>query len=448
MIDSAKTADNLSLFSRLSDVRQQTDQLFEIVRTEALYERPIPERHRLIFYVGHVEAFDWNLLRQHSASLHSPQPSYDQLFAFGIDPVDGGLPTDRPEDWPVLADVLAYRAETRNRIDEFLESRGLDDAAGSSPSEFTLLNVAIEHRLMHAETLAYLFHRMPYGQKNAQPQPDLAGRACRPEMISIPAGYSTLGLRREQGQFGWDNEFDCHQVEVPQFQIDKFMVTNGEYLQFLTAGGYENQKLWKDSDWKWIQDHGIRQPGFWEQRDGKWFWRGMFESVELPLDWPVYVSHAEASAYARWVGKSLPTEAQWHRAAYGTPNGGEREYPWGNDAQVQGRGNFDGFRWDPSPVSAAAENVSAFGAVGMLGNGWEWTSSEFAPFSGFTAFPFYPGYSANFFDGQHFVLKGGSTRTAAPLLRRAFRNWFQSHYQYAYTGFRCVSNGENGRRNP
>jgi iron(II)-dependent oxidoreductase len=439
VIGSAKALDNISFFKRLCDTRQLTDDLFDILRTEALYQRPIPERHRLIFYVGHVEAFDWNLLSQHS-SLRSPQPAYDQLFAFGIDPVDGGLPTDREEDWPSLSDVLGYKAQTRSQIDILLETNGLEDEA-------TLLNVAIEHRLMHAETLAYLFHRMPYAQKHAQNQPDAIGQACRPQMIPIPAGSATLGLSRETGQFGWDNEFEAHRVEVPAFLIDKFMVTNGEYLQFLLAGGYDDRKLWKDADWNWIQNHQIRHPAFWERQNDKWFWRGMFESIELPSDWPVYVSHAEASAFARWVGKALPTEAQWHRAAYGSPNGNEQQYPWGNDGRVQGKGNFDAYRWDPSPVAASTENTSAFGVAGMLGNGWEWASTEFAPFRGFAAFPFYSGYSANFFDGQHFVLKGGSPRTAAPLLRRSFRNWFQPHYQYAYSGFRCVSNGENGSVN-
>jgi iron(II)-dependent oxidoreductase len=447
VIDSAKTIDKVSLFSRLCDARRLTDDLFEIVHANALYERPIPERHRLIFYLGHLEAFDWNLFRQEHPSLHSPQPEYDQLFAFGIDPVDGGLPTDRAEDWPLVAEVQRYNAGARQRIDKLLETHGLEDVADGSTPESVLLNVAIEHRLMHAETLAYLFHRMPYQQKLAQPQLDVIGEACRPEMVSIPAGCATLGISRQTGAFGWDNEFECHQVEVPAFRIDRFMVTNGEFLQFLREGGYKDRKLWNDSDWQWIQTNGIRQPAFWERQGSKWTWRGMFESVELPLDSPVYVSHVEATAYARWVGKALPTEAQWHRAAYGALDGTERDYPWGTNAEFQGRGNFDACRWDASPANATSENVSAFDVVGMLGNGWEWTATEFAPFSGFTPFPFYPGYSANFFDGQHFVLKGGSARTAAPLLRRSFRNWFQPHYQYAYTGFRCVSNREDERRN-
>ncbi len=171
----------------------------------------------------------------------------------------------------------------------------------------------------------------------------------------------------------------------------------------------------------------------------------MFEDLPLPLDWPVYVSHAEASAYARWAGKSLPTEAQWHRAAYGSPDENrqkkksERPYPWGAETPDGRFGNFDFARWDPTPVGSFPAGNSAFGLADLMGNGWEWTATPFAPFAGFQPFEFYPGYSANFFDGAHYVMKGGSARTAACMLRPSFRNWFQPHYQYVYAGFRCVS---------
>jgi iron(II)-dependent oxidoreductase len=160
--------------------------------------------------------------------------------------------------------------------------------------------------------------------------------------------------------------------------------------------------------------------------------------VPLALDWPVYVSQAEAAAYAHWAGKSLPTEAEWQQAACGTPDGQTRAYPWGNEAPNARFGNFDFQSWDPTPVNAFPEGQSAFGAHDMLGNGWEWTSTVFGPFPGFEPFPFYRGYSTDFFDGKHFVMKGGSARTAACMLRSTFRNWFQAHYQYVYAGFRCV----------
>ena len=130
----------------------------------------------------------------------------------------------------------------------------------------------------------------------------------------------------------------------------------------------------------------------------------MFDEVPLPLDWPVYVSHAEASAYACWAGKALPTEAQWQRAAYGTGKD-EKRHPRGPK-----QGNYDFRRWDPSPVNAHAESANSFGLADFVGNGWEWTGTLFAAFPGFEAFPFYKGYSADFFDNQHYVMKGGSMR--------------------------------------
>ena len=164
----------------------------------------------------------------------------------------------------------------------------------------------------------------------------------------------------------------------------------------------------------------------------------MFGTILLPLSWPVYVSHAEASAYACWAGKQLPTEAEWHRAAYSSPGGTESSYPWGNSPPDRTHGNFHFESWDAAAVDAHPAGASAFGVFDLLGNGWEWTRTQFAPFPGFRAFSFYPGYSANFFDGKHFVLKGGSPQTDRCMLRRPFRNWFQPHYTYVYATFRCV----------
>jgi formylglycine-generating enzyme required for sulfatase activity len=166
----------------------------------------------------------------------------------------------------------------------------------------------------------------------------------------------------------------------------------------------------------------------------------MFEDVQLPMSSPAYVSHAEAAAYARYVGKCLPTEAQFHRAAYGTTGGGDREYPWGAASPDASRGNFNFTHWDPVAVGSYPGGRSSFGVEDLLGNGWEWTSTLFAPFQGFQPYPFYSGYSANFFDGKHYVMKGASPRTAACMLRSSFRNWFQPHYPFIYASFRCVSN--------
>jgi gamma-glutamyl hercynylcysteine S-oxide synthase len=431
------------LLARLQQARAETDRLFDHVKPEFLYERPIPERHRIIFYVGHLEAFDWNLLRDRVLGQTSFHSEFDNLFAFGIDPVDGGLPSDQPSDWPSLAQVREYVNPVRQALDEGLAvATSVRQPGQQEAYQKQLLNVAIEHRLMHAETLAYMLHQLPFNHKVRKPRlPELVVPAVEPRMIEIPAGSATLGVsRRDTNVFGWDNEYEAHTVAVPAFAIDQYEVTNREYLQFMNAEGYQNQSLWGEADWKWKTQHNISNPVFWSRVNGKWQYRTMFENVPLPLDWPVYVSHAEASAYARWAGKSLPTEAQWHRAAYGTHEGRERPYPWGSEAPDRRFGNFDFESWDPTPVGAFQQGQSALGVADLMGNGWEWTATLFAPFPSFQPFEFYPGYSANFFDGAHYVMKGGSARTASCMLRRSFRNWFQPHYQYVYAGFRCVRN--------
>ena len=431
---------NRTMLERFAEARARTDALFRMVKAEHLYERPIPERHRIVFYIGHLEAFDWNLLREGIGEPASKNAEFDRLFAFGIDPVGGGLPTDKPEDWPALEVVRDYNAAVRETLDAELAKRS--DETNGVGSLRQRLNVAIEHRLMHEETLCYMLHQLPLEMKVRQPQASepIGSPSFDPQMLEIPAGTARLGLERDKNEsFGWDNEYEAHEVTVPAFSIDRCMVTNGEYLKFLNAGGYDNRSLWSEQAWNWKNKAGIRHPIFWKRSGTGWLWRGMFEDFPLPLVWPVYVSHAEAEAYARWMGKALPSEAQWHRAAYGSPQGDDRRFPWGNEAPSARRGNFDLARWDPVGVDAHAESESRYGTLGMLGNGWEWTSTVFGPFPGFQRFPFYPGYSANFFDGKHFVIKGGSTRTAAEMLRRSFRNWFQPHYQYVYAGFRCVS---------
>ncbi len=431
------------LTERLSDARRRSDALFDLVRSGSLYERPIPERHRIIFYMGHLEAFDWNLLNESVFGMKSVHPEFDRLFAFGIDPVGGGLPSDVPSDWPSLGGVRDYVTNVRSALDNNLE-KVIREPEIQTRDGFplrTLFNVAIEHRLMHAETLAYMLHQLPLDMKVREiDSPGLAGPPVFSRVIPVPAGTVTLGLARSGEGFGWDNEFEAHAVEVPAFEIDQYKVTNRQYLEFIVAGGYETRAFWNDDDWDWKATHGISHPLFWKKEDRSgWLWRTMFDEVHLPLDWPVYASHAEASAYARWAGKSLPTEAEWHRAAYGSINGDARPYPWGPEAPNARLGNFDFHRWDPVPVNAFPEAQSAFGIHDLLGNGWEWTSTIFGPFPGFEPFPFYRGYSADFFDGKHFVMKGGSARTAACMLRPTFRNWFQAHYQYVYAGFRCVS---------
>ena len=400
-----------ALLSELQLARKESDRLFQILRPEAIYERPIAERHRTLFYIGHLDGFDSIQICREGLAVESPDAEFDRLFQAGIDPDSSHLPSDTPADWPPLQTVQAYVRRCREHVDEHLER---------APEEVVCM--ALEHRLMHMETLAYMLHNVAHERKIAprdETRADEGQRAKGNEWCSIPAGDAVLG-RKHGSAFGWDNEFEQLLKHVPAFRMQRVPITNCEYLEFVKQGA--------------------KRPHFWTERDGRIFYRGMFQELPLPLDWPVYVTQLEAEAYAGWAGKSVATEEQFHRAAYGANTHEHREYPWGNATPAFERGNFDFKRWDPESAYSARVGESAFGVRQLVGNGWEWTSTPFGPFPGFKARASYAGYSANFFDGEHYVMKGGSARTAARLLRGSFRNWFRGDYPYMYAKFRCVEN--------
>ena len=396
------------LLGELQSARAESDRLFRVLKPEALYERPIAERHRVIFYVGHLDGFDFIQICREALGLKSQNPQLDALFQAGIDPDSAHLPQDTPADWPTIRQVRNYVAHCREQVDGYLE-RAPED----------VVHMALEHRLMHLETLAYMFHNFERQYKNESLWEDAATSGETPvnRWVEIPSGEAVLG-KPQDGAFGWDNEYKETTRSVPAFRIQRYSVTNGEYKKFVDAGA--------------------EMPHFWVRRGPSIFYRGMFGDIPLPLDWPVYVKQAEAEAYANWIGKSLPTEEQFHRAAYGTPGNETREFPWGSGKPDRRFGNFDFHQWNPEPVTATPAGDSAFGVSQMTGNGWQWTRTPFGPFPGFQPRATYPGYSANFFDNEHYVMKGGSPLTAARLLRRSFRNWFRRDYPYMYATFRCV----------
>ena len=390
-------------------------QVLSIPIEDAYYDRPIRLRNPIVFYEGHLPAFNINTLMKLAMKCRGIDEHYETLFARGIDPDSVDAMKAPTEVWPSRAEVQAYGARADGIIEDALRHGPIERDDGQAA--FTIL----EHEQMHQETLMYMFHEMPYERKRkvvlAQCGTGFSpsGRAeARPTFV--PAGEATLG---NTGTFGWDNELPAHRVEVRDFTIDRHSVTNGDYLEYVNATGAE-------------------PPHFWLRRDSAWFWRGMFELVPLPLDWPVWATHDEATAYARWRGKRLPSEAEYHRAAFGTPSGEERMYPWGNELPDETRGNFGFNNWDPVPAGSYPAGASAWGVHDLVGNGWEWTSTVFDGFAGFQPMASYPQYSADFFDNRHYVLKGASPATCVELIRRSFRNWFRPNYPYLYAKFRCA----------
>jgi len=417
----------------------------DIARAGATFERPIPLRQPFVFYEGHLPAFVVNTLLKLALGRPGLDARYEELFARGIDPKDE---SSVPEEsrWPPREEVLAYVAAAEAAVVETLESLELQGTAAPAVAR-EAVHTILEHEAMHQETLLYMAHRLEPSRKRppAGFALETAGSPPEPRAVRIPAGVARLGKPPEL-PFGWDNELPPQRVEVPAFSLDVYDVTNRDYLSFVEAGGYRRRELWSDAGWAWREEHGVAHPLFWEAgtsgkpgKPGDWLWRGMYQRVPLPAAWPVWVSGEEAAAYARWAGRRLPTEPELQRAAYGTPEGDERSYPWGEAPPDATRGRFDFQGPDPVPVGSRPAGASAFGIHDLVGNGWEWTSTVFAGFPGFRPMATYPQYSADFFDGAHWVLKGASPATDRSLLRKSLRNWFRPNYPYVYASFRCAS---------
>jgi ergothioneine biosynthesis protein EgtB len=421
--------------------RQRSRQLFDIVRPEAYYSRPIPLRHPIVFYEGHLPAFSVNTLVKKGLGRPGVDERLERLFARGIDPEDqASARRSQQVEWPAPEEVRRFADGCDALILDALANAPIEQAGHPLLHEAQAAYAILEHEAMHQETMLYMWHQLPYEQKRAPTgvAMDAAGTTPAPATVPVPAGRATLGARPGEIPFGWDNEFSAVVVDVPAFQIDVQDVTNERFMDFVDAGGYRRAEWWTPAGFAWLREEGIEHPRFWTRRDGSWKWRGMFDEIDLPGAWPVYVSQAEASAYARWKGARLPTEAEYHRAAFADPSGEERPYPWGDAAPDATRGLFDFRSWSPVAVGRCPAGQSVWGVHDLAGNGWEWTSTEFAPFDGFRPMASYPEYSADFFDGQHVVMKGASPATDAGLLRRSFRNWFRPNYPYVYAAFRIV----------
>jgi iron(II)-dependent oxidoreductase len=434
---------NLVLLDWYRRNRERSRELFDLISDEAYYSQPISLRHPIVFYEGHLPGFSFNTLVKKALGCPSIDLRLEALFARGIDPHEtaSGGASGRPDQpqWPSRDTVRKFADEADRRVIDALTRTDLDRPGHALLTGTEAAFSILEHEAMHQETLLYMWHRLPLGQKRKPSgyQPRTLGTSPRVEWVDVPFGRATLGVDREAIAFGWDNEFPALSVEVPSFAIERHDVTNDRFLEFVEAGGYDEPRWWSAADWEWIRSERVAHPLFWERSGGGWYWRGMFDLLPLPAAWPVYVSLAEAMAFARWRGARLPSEAEFQRAAYGSPDG-ERAHPWGADDPSDRFGVFDFKSWDPEPSGSHPDGASAWGVEDLVGNGWEWTSTPFAPFPGFRPMAAYPEYSADFFDGQHFVMKGASPVTARELLRPSFRNWFRARYPYVYATFRCA----------
>ena len=257
-------------------------------------------------------------------------------------------------------------------------------------------------------------------------------------MVYVPGGPFVMGT--DDRAWALDNERGAHELETPSFYLDTTPVTNRAYLEFVEDGGYDREELWSPDGWVWRETEDSHAPGYWYQPGPHRWWTQCFGfdepvNAEAPV---VHVSWFEADAYARWAGKRLPTEAEWEKAASWDPSTGtKRLYPWGDDPPDRARANVDQLAFRPTEVGAYPAGASAYGSLGMIGDVWEWTASEFSGYPGFESFP-YREYSETFFDCGYKVLRGGSWATRPGAIRNTFRNWDFPIRRQLFVGFRCA----------
>lgn len=423
---------------RLEDIRERTLALVGVLPWETLRKQHIPILSPMIWDLGHIGNFEEMWLSGQLGGLPSIEETYQKMFDAVLNPrpIRVGLPL------PDGSRLYGYLADVREQslvVAEALEAAARPELA----EDGFLFELVAEHEEQHQETLLQAMQVLddpPYVPAQRRPTPP--GVGVPTDAVLIPAGRFLMGAGAEG--FAYDNEKGRHEVDLPAFRIDRLPVSDADYLAFVEDGGYRRRELWSDEGWAWREETGAEAPGNWTRRSDeagtpRWHARFMNRLLPLPQSKPVvHVCYHEAEAYARYAGKRLPTEAEWEKAALWDPERGEaRPYPWGAELPTARHANLDQLAFEPAECGAYPLGASAYGVHQMVGDVWEWTSSDFRGYPGFEAHP-YEEYSSIFFGPDYKVLRGGSWATRPALSRGTFRNWDYPIRRQIFAGIRCA----------
>lgn len=332
---------------------------------------------------------------------------------------------------PDVAATLRYLADVRIAVDERL----IREAQNPALRYFAQLSAL--HEEMHAEALTYTRQTLAY-QEPPGPVRVISGGTCRGD-VEIAGGLFQLGAR-DDGSFVFDNEKWSHTVDVQPFRMARAPVTNAQFAEFVDAGGYQQQRWWDGKGWAWRDRAGATGPLYWRRDAGNWRNQYFDHEEILADDEPIiHVNWHEATAWCRWAGRRLPTEAEWEFAAATVPGMPDikRRYPWGDTAPAAENANLYGTVGRCAPTGAFAAGDSAWGVRQMIGNVWEWTADWFQPYPGFVRDP-YAEYSEPWF-GNHKVLRGGCHATSADLISNTWRNFYMPDRRDVFAGFRTCA---------
>lgn len=409
------------IYEAMQLCRSGTLALFDGIDDASFCKQAHPEFSPAGWHLGHIAYTEALWILEKCAGLPTLFPEYRQLLAAD------GLPKCDREKLPPLPEICDYLDQVRSKVFSYLETTSLD-------RQERLWHFLIQHESQHTETIAFVLQLQRWHlQKELNLENEQLKResstvfslplAPTAQMIEIPAGEFEMG---NNSVAAMDNERSLHQVYLETYYIDRYPVTCQQYRVFIEAEGYSNPHWWTTAGWEWLKTNSVKEPLYWSN-DPTW------------NDHPVCgVSWYEANAYAKFVGKRLPTEAEWEKAAsWDDRRKRHCIYPWGNTQPDSSRCNHDNHMGRTTPVNAYSGGQSAYGCYDLLGNVWEWTSSWFEAYNGFVSYP-YRGYSQTYFDQQHRVLKGGSWATRPWSLRSSFRNWYYPEIRQILAGFRCV----------
>jgi ergothioneine biosynthesis protein EgtB len=438
-----------SIIDIYKSVRARTMQIVAPLETEDYVIQTAEFMSPPRWHIGHTSWFFETLLQAH-------QPGYkvcseDYLFYFNSYYEGFGERIARPKrgtrSRPTVKDTVAYRQHVDEQMLRFLESI---ENQPEAKTILSLVRLGLEHEMQHQELLVYDIKHLLCDQYDAPLNLAPASSVEVEGIVEIEGGLFWLGhpvqspkskvQSRGNYDFAFDNEKPAHQVFLQDYALDRALVSNGDYLEFIRDGGYQNFRWWFSEGWEVVNREQWRAPLYWELHDDKWMIRdfsGLHPAEEKANEPVSHVSFYEASAFAKWSGKRLPTEAEWEKAAAFDPNTRQQTtFPWGNDPVDESKANlFENGLWAPAAIGAFPAGQNGYGCQQMIGDVWEWTTSDYVPYPGFKSE--FDEYNDKWFVNQK-VLRGGSYATPQSHIRATYRNFFHAHERWLVSGFRCA----------
>jgi len=411
------------------------DALFTCLASDdAYFQRADRLRHPLIFYFGHTATFFINKLILAKAIGSRINPHFESLFAIGVDEMSWDDLNEQHYAWPTVAEVRQYRQHVRDLVLSLIETMPFSMPIDWDSPMWPVI-MGIEHERIHLETSSVLIRQLPteFVSTDSEHWPRCTQTSDAPvnTLVQVPSGDVTCNKAWNDTYYGWDNEYGAHHGSVASFSASQYLVSNGEFLAFVEAGGYIKPEYWEEEGNNWREYTQAQYPIFWEPSDKGYLYRSMLEIFPLPLDWPVDVNYHEAKAFCNFKSEQtgvlirLPTEDEWLRL---------REYAGVNEETYSSGFNIGLSKYASSEPVNANRSGDFYDVVG---NVWQWTETPIYPFDGFKVHPLYDDFTTPTYDNKHNLIKGGSWISTGNEAMASSRYAFRRHF-FQHAGFRYV----------